>query len=150
MTETPPAPLTADTHRLLACVLDELLPPRPTGTLPGAGQLGLADVVATAVARTPPLHAMIVHGLMDLDAAAHTRHGQGFATLAGPDRVALLHEQGFVLPLCLYAYIAYYEHPQVVAALGLEPRPPHPKGYELEQGDLTLLDPVRARPQLYR
>ena len=148
MTES--GPLTADTHHLLACVLDEILPPRPSAQLPGAEQLGLADAVATAVARTPPLHAMIVHGLMDLDAAAHTRHGQGFATLAGPDRVALLHEQGFVLPLSLYAYIAYYEHPQVVAALGLEPRPPHPKGYELEPGELALLDPVRARPPLYR
>jgi len=146
--DTPPH--TPGTHQLLACVLDELIPPQLSARLPGAGALGLADRVATAVAHTPPLHAMIVHGLMDLDAAAHSRHGRGFTALAGPERVALLHEQGFVLPLCLYAYIAYYEHPQVVAALGLEPRPPHPQGYELAAGDLTLLDQVRARPALYR
>ena len=39
---------------------------------------------------------------------------------------------------------------RVVAALGLEPRPPHPKGYEMGTDDLTLLDPVRRRGPRYR
>jgi hypothetical protein len=29
-------------------------------------------------------------------------------------------------------------------------RAPFPKGFELEAGDLSLLDPVRARPKVYR
>ena len=41
-------------------------------------------------------------------------------------------------------------HGSVVEGLGLEDRPPYPKGYEVEAGDLSLLDPVRARPKLYR
>jgi hypothetical protein len=32
----------------------------------------------------------------------------------------------------------------------MEGRPPHPKGYELEAGNLTLLDPVRGRRPFYR
>ena len=28
--------------------------------------------------------------------------------------------------------------------------PPFSKGFEVEQGDWSLLDPVRARPKLYR
>jgi hypothetical protein len=48
-------------------------------------------------------------------------------------------------------YSAYYQHPRVLSGLGLEPRPPHPKGYALEQPDLdALLAPVRARAKLYR
>src|SRR6516162_1999713 len=39
---------------------------------------------------------------------------------------------------------------RVMRSLGLEPRPPYPKGFEVEQGDWSLLDPVRARPKLYR
>ena len=39
----------------------------------------------------------------------------------------------------------YYRDDRVVRSLGLEPRPPHPKGHVLEDGDWSLLDPVKAR-----
>ena len=44
----------------------------------------------------------------------------------------------------------YYRDDRVVRSLGLEPRPPHPKGHVLEDGDWSLLDPVRARPPFWR
>jgi hypothetical protein len=44
----------------------------------------------------------------------------------------------------------YYRDDRVVRALGLEPRPPFPKGHVLEQGDWSLLDPVRTRPRMWR
>ena len=44
----------------------------------------------------------------------------------------------------------YYRDDRVVRSLGLEPRPPFPKGHELEQGDWSLLDPVRTRPKMWR
>ena len=44
----------------------------------------------------------------------------------------------------------YYRDDRVVRSLGLEPRPPYPKGHELEQGDWSLLDPVRTRPSMWR
>ena len=44
----------------------------------------------------------------------------------------------------------YYRDDRVVRSLGLEPRPPYPKGHVLEDGDWSLLDPVRARPPLWR
>ncbi len=44
----------------------------------------------------------------------------------------------------------YYRDDRVVLSLGLEPRPPFPKGHTLEQGDWSLLDPVRARPKMWR
>ena len=44
----------------------------------------------------------------------------------------------------------YYRDDRVVRSLGLEPRPPYPKGHELQQGDWSLLDPVRARPPMWR
>ena len=34
----------------------------------------------------------------------------------------------------------YYRDDRVMRALGLEPRPPYPKGHVLEQGDWSLLD----------
>jgi hypothetical protein len=44
----------------------------------------------------------------------------------------------------------YYRDDRVVRSLGLEPRPPYPNGHVLEEGDWSLLDPVRKRPPMWR
>jgi hypothetical protein len=44
----------------------------------------------------------------------------------------------------------YSRDDRVLRSLGLELRAPFPKGYELEQGDWSLLDPVKARPPMLR
>ncbi len=44
----------------------------------------------------------------------------------------------------------YYRDDRVVRSLGLEPRPPYPRGYVLDDGDWSLLGPVRARPPFWR
>ena len=44
----------------------------------------------------------------------------------------------------------YYRDDRVMRAIGMEPRAPFPKGYDVEQGDWSLLDPVRARGKIYR
>jgi hypothetical protein len=93
---------------------------------------------------------MIVQGLSDLDESARSRNAPGFAALSREDKLQLLNEQAFVLPLTFHTYAGYYQHTRVVEALGLEARAPHPKGYHMEPNDLSLLDGVRRRPKLYR
>ena len=44
----------------------------------------------------------------------------------------------------------YYQDDKVMIALGMEARPPFPKGNEVVSGDLSLLDPVREKKQIYR
>jgi hypothetical protein len=44
----------------------------------------------------------------------------------------------------------YYRDDRVLRSLGLELRPPFPKGYTLEQGDWSLLDPVKVRAPMWR
>ena len=44
----------------------------------------------------------------------------------------------------------YYRDDRVMRSLDLETRPPFPRGFELEQGDWSLLDPVRARKPFWR
>jgi len=148
--ETTQRDLSDDLERTLASVLDEIIPPSTDGRLPGAAEIGLARYIEQAVPKMPELWLMIVQGLAELDDLAATRHGRRFAELSRPERVALLNEQSFVLALSLHAYVGYYQHPRVVEALGLDPRPPHPKGYQMEPNNLTLLDAVRRRPKLYR
>jgi hypothetical protein len=46
--------------------------------------------------------------------------------------------------------LCYYRDDRVMRSLGQEVRPPFPKGHVVEQGDWSLLDPVRARKPMYR
>jgi hypothetical protein len=112
--------------------------------------------IAGTIGRTPEMEFTIVCGLAAADELAAERHGRRFAELAREQKLAVLSaldatQPAFVPTLTFHAYIGYYQHPRVVAALGLEPRPPHPEGYAMEPNDLSiLLDPVRQRPKLYR
>jgi hypothetical protein len=44
----------------------------------------------------------------------------------------------------------YYRDDRVMRALGQEPRSPFPKGHVVEQGDWSLLDPVKNRAPFWR
>lgn len=69
------------------------------------------------------------------EAAALQLRAQGGSAIAALTRVVLQ---------------CYYRDDRVVRSLGLEPRPPYPKGHVLEDGDWSLLNPVRARPPFWR
>jgi hypothetical protein len=155
MTDDTPRGFSDQQARVLDGVLDDIIPRSADGRLPGAGELGLADSIAAGLHKMPELRAMIEQGVSALDDLARKRWSQGFASLAPPERSAALNElasseHAFPPVLLLHTYAAYYRHPRIVAALGLEPRPPHPKGYEMGDDDLTLLDVVRRRGPLYR
>ena len=144
--------LSTDEERALAHVLDEIIPRSEDRRLPSAGELGLVGYLRE---RAPELAPVIRQGLTALDEIAASRGSKGFSSLSGADRVEVLNElaardPGFLPGLIFHTYSGYYQNPRVMEALGLEPRPPHPKGYEMEPNDLTLLDAVRQRPKLYR
>ena len=44
----------------------------------------------------------------------------------------------------------YYRDARIMQSLGMEVRPPFPEGFQVEQGDWSMLDPVRARKPFYR
>jgi hypothetical protein len=45
---------------------------------------------------------------------------------------------------------SYYSDPRILLSLNKEDRPPFPKGNTLEQGDWSLLDPVKKRNRVFR
>ena len=144
-----------DQETALSGVLDEIIPPSDDGSLPGAGELGLVRYIEQAVRRTPELEPVIARGLAALDVLASRRDSRDFAALSKPDKVEVMNElaateQAFLPGLIFHTYVGYYLNDRVIEALGREPRPPHPKGYDMEASDLTLLDDVRRRPKLYR
>ena len=78
--------------------------------------------------------------LADLDPASREAVAKEFRSSGGAAAATLTR----VVLQC------YYRDDRVVHSLGLELRPPFPKGYPLEQGDWSLLDPVKARPPMWR
>ena len=130
--------------RTLVNVLDTLIPASPQRGMPAAGQVGVADHVQQAEDFLP----IVAAGLDALIDA-------GFDALQPAQRADALNEleasqPGFVPLLVFQAYQGYYQNLATLEALGLPPRPPHPLGYEVEDNDLGLLEPVRARDKLYR
>jgi len=81
--------------------------------------------------------------------------GGAFADLA-PDRRAEVsarfkQEGGAPLfSLNRVVLLCYYRDDRVMRSLGQEPRPPFPKGHVVEQGDWSLLDPVKKRAPMWR
>ena len=141
--------------RDLEALLDTLIPRSSDGKHPGAAELGIAVAIQQSAEGDAMLRATI-EGVMEPLAVAARREGADcFADLDEGTRVELLQELVAASPELLPGllppvYTAYYQRPEVVRAIGIESWPPHPKGYELEAGDLTLLDPVRRRGDLYR
>src|SRR5438876_12429627 len=78
--------------------------------------------------------------LAELDAARRAAIAQEFRADGGAAAATLVR----VVLQC------YYRDDRVLRSLGLELRAPFPKGYTLEQGDWSLLDPVKAGPSMLR
>jgi hypothetical protein len=139
----------------LADLLDELVPPRPDGRLPGAGGLGLGAELRRALRERPELRAVVAPGLAALDAIVRARGVARLGELGPAERRLALDALSAQAPalvptLAFVTFIAYYQDPRVLEALGREPRPPFPKGFELPAGDLSRLEKVRARGPIYR
>jgi hypothetical protein len=141
--------------RTLTSLLDLIVPPSRDGRLPGAGELGISVYVLEALEAAPDQRSAIAQGLSGLHEAAQRRGEADFAALSEAHRLEVVQgvaqTQPGLLPLLIFhTYAGYYQNARVVETLGLEARPPHPDGYALETGDLTLLDPVRERGDLQR
>jgi hypothetical protein len=137
---------------LLALVLDTLVP--AGDGFPGAGAVALDHVLAMAAA-SADLDRLLAEGLRAVEAASPAGGAAGFASLGGDDRERVLrrversHAQ-FFEALVRQTYDGYYTHPTVVARLGLDPGPLHPRGHRVEAADGPDLARVTARGPLYR
>jgi len=139
-------------RNLLAVVLDTLVP--ASAGFPGAGAIALDHVLAAAAA-SPEVDALLSDGLSAVEDAARAAGGAGLAPLGQDDRERVLRriEQShpaFFDALVRCAYDGYYSHPTIVARLGLDPGPLHPRGHRLAPEGPPDLARVIARGPIYR
>lgn len=156
---TGPFPFSRTETRLLAAVLDELVPASSDGgRVPAAGALGVAEFIAGKATASPDLAALLRDALQRIVCLAETRGGE-FASLDRASRVSIVAALEREAPevfaaLLRNTYMGYYSRADVRPLLGLSPGPTQPEGYAVPDDDpgelASLLAPVRARGRCYR
>jgi hypothetical protein len=140
--------LMANEVRSLRCVAQMMIPASAAHAVPGADDDTIFADILDSIGRDA---APVRQALLQLDALG----GGNFPDLDLARRraaVAALQDAGG-LPLTALTRVVvqcYYRDDRVMRSLGMEVRPPFPKGFEVEQGDWSLLDPVRKRDKFYR
>lgn len=145
-------PMTAMQRALFEIVVDMIVPASSDGTKPSAAEVGVLDSIAE---REPGELPAIARDIDRLDAAARERQGAGFTEIDAASRQAVVEamradDSTFLQNLAMHTVTCYYQDDRVLTAIGLEPRPPFPKGYEVVAGDTDLLEPVRRRGSIVR
>jgi len=143
--ETGLSPAQCQDLRRLAGIM---IPPSNTFDVPGADDATIFDDILRSLGRDRDSVRAALTRLAELAGGAFTALddarqealAESFLTSDAPEVATL----GRVVLQC------YYRDDRVVRSLGLEPRPPFPKGHTLEQGDWSLLDAVRNRPKMWR
>jgi hypothetical protein len=134
--------------RELRALAGAIIPPSAAYGVPGADDDKIFADILGSIERDrddirralADLAALSGGAFADLGPARRTEVAAAFREAGGAPLAALVR----VVLLC------YYRDDRVMRSLGQEPRSPFPKGHVVEQGDWSLLDPVRARPPMYR
>ena len=125
-----------------------IIPPSDEYKVPGADDPAIQADMLKTLGRDTALVAQALDQLArlagkplaSLDPAKRDTVAQQFRATGGAPAATLVR----VVLQC------YYRDDRVLRSLGLELRAPFPKGYVLNDGDWSLLDPVKARPPSLR
>jgi len=120
-----------------------IIPESAEYKVPGADDRAIqADILATLGRDAEPVRVALDHlarlagkPLAEFDTAQREEVAKEFRATGGASAATLVR----VILQC------YYRDDRVLRSLGHELRAPFPKGHPLEDGDWSLLDPVRAR-----
>lgn len=145
MTEPTLNPAEIEDFRCLAGII---IPPSATYGVPGADDETIFAEILRSIGRDGDHVRAALARLRELA-------GGSFAEMAPARRAEVAGQlrserAGGVAVLTRIVLLCYYRDDRVMVSLGMEPRPPFPKGHVVEQGDWSLLDPVRARAPFWR
>ncbi len=136
-------PFSSEQVNLLRAIAEMIIPASEKHAVPGADDELIFPVIINHLSHTP---APIVALLDTLDPEAFFT----FTVAQRQQEVESRADAMCVRILSSAVTQAYYQDARILESIGHEGRAPFPQGHELEQGDWSLLDPVKARGKIYR
>jgi len=140
-------PISRERRPLLDEILDQLIPGNHGRSIPGAGEIGIADHLDRVATERPGF---------DIALRRLLAGAEGLEGGMDPTNIRQLEQtmpREFIEVLT-ETYKGYYSLPHVRTKVGVNAQPVHPKGYEVAQESAELLDgltePVRSRGPIYR
>lgn len=119
------------------------------------GMPGAADVGIVSYVQNEGHTSWVLDGLRSIVEESHKVHESEFSALTPAEQGSLIDGLRrklirFFINITNLVVECYYQHDDVLEAIGLEARTPFPDGYLVEEGDLTLLESVCERGNIYR
>lgn len=144
--------LSDEQHATLRLLVGQMIPASDAHGVPGADDPAIFERILAA---TMAENARVADALKTLDQMAKDTQGAAFGALDDDGRAdvaAKFAASGWpaVEAITAITVTSYYSDERVMTALGIEERPPFPQGYDVPQGDWSLLDPVKQRAKFYR
>lgn len=144
-------PFTEEERIFLGRLASLIIPASEQHGIPGADD---EAILARILTKGVKHKSLLKKGLNDL--VQLSEDGQKNLKLLDDDELSSLFDafeeshKPFVQLLMTLTAQSYYQDERVLQSLDMEARPPFPKGHEVQQGDWSLLDPVRQKNKLYR
>ena len=138
---------------LMRQVLNRIVP--ACDGFPAAGDLSVDGYVDSVVGRSTELKRLFAEGLAKIQIAGEAGTSTGFASLSDNQKDQVLRKiesdhPVFFAELVKQTYNGYYSNPKVMELLGPKVHLPLPLGYDVEPGNLDLLENVKKRGRVYR
>ena len=133
--------------------LNRLVPSRDA--LPGTGDVDVVDYLDSAGGASLLLRGILTQVLSAIETISQTDYAGSFGSLRIDRKTSVLQqiesENGAdFTELLRRTYAGYYSEHTVLDALGINSRPPQPRGYSLAPFETSMLKRVRNRDQAYR
>ena len=130
-------PFTPQERTILQTLAGMIIPPSSVYQVPGADDdLIFADILNTARANENEVRTALAFAQsIDKPLQSATAELQGSPELN---------------PVVTIVMQCYYRDDRVMESLNMEARPPFPKGYEVPQGDWSMLESVQQRGKIWR
>jgi hypothetical protein len=145
-----PENLDEEQVRTLNEILNLIIPPSKNRRMPGAANVGFLTYL-----QIENNTQWIQEGLIKIIEESHKKYENEFSALSSSIKTQLINDlkrkfRQFFNHLTILVMQCYYQHDDVLVAIGQEGRPPFPEGYHVLEGDLILLEPVYLRGKVYR
>jgi len=137
-------------QNIIAFIADMMIPAE--GELPSAAD---NDIFSDMLVRMAENRSVMDQTFANVEASSKKDFDDEFSNLEDVQKTVVINilrasQPELVKIIQVYIVGSYYQDPRVMHSLGLEPRPPHPGGYNVSATDWSLLEPVRSREKFYR